>query len=86
MVQDLAEGRIDAVTFTSSSTAHNFVELIGRERFESLGGRCCLASIGPITSGTIREYGARPSVEAEEFTIRGLVAALQEYFQGKQVT
>ena len=77
---DLDAGRIQAVTFTSSSTAQGFHDLVGAERFAALPGRCCLASIGPITSRTIRALGAEPTIEAEHFTLDGLVERLVQYF------
>ncbi|MFC1601567.1 uroporphyrinogen-III C-methyltransferase [Candidatus Sumerlaeota bacterium] len=80
VVAQLREGRIDAVTFSSSSTARNFAELVGHERFVELAATCCLASIGPITSKTIRELGAEPTVEAQQHTIAGLLESLIERF------
>jgi uroporphyrinogen III methyltransferase/synthase len=42
-----------------------------------------LASIGPITSDTIRTFGLKPTVEANSYTIDGLVnALLAHYAQG----
>jgi uroporphyrinogen-III synthase len=64
------------VTFTSSSTVRNFVELLGgRERLPGMGG-IRLASIGPITSATLREFGLPVHVEAKEYTIAGLTRAI----------
>lgn len=72
--------RPDVVTFTSSSTVKNFVQLLGdssrgRKR-PALLGSVALASIGPVTSSTLRELGLGVDVEAREFTIPGLVAAI----------
>jgi uroporphyrinogen-III synthase len=65
----------DAVTFTSSSTAANFFALL-----ESVGmkldPRIMIASIGPITSATLRGLGHPPHVEARESTVDALVEAL----------
>jgi uroporphyrinogen III methyltransferase/synthase len=62
----------DYVTFTSSSTVRNLVgALDGR-----LGARTRIVSIGPITSGAVREAGLQVDVEAERHDIDGLVAAL----------
>jgi uroporphyrinogen-III synthase len=68
-----------AITFTSSSTVRNFVKLIGEENAHSpmLNG-VKLASIGPVTSATLREAGLRIDVEAKEYTIPGLVEALSK--------
>jgi uroporphyrinogen-III synthase len=62
------------VTFTSSSTARNFVSLLGSSKASMENVR--FASIGPVTSSTLRELGLRVDVEAKEFTIPGLVEAI----------
>jgi uroporphyrinogen-III synthase len=72
--------RPDVVTFTSSSTVKNFVQLLGissrgQERPAALRG-VTLASIGPVTSATLRDLGLGVDVEAQPFTIPGLVAAI----------
>lgn len=71
-VEALNDGTADWVTFTSSSTARNFVELFGK------APPCRSASIGPITSAALRELGIEPAVEASEYHIDGLVAAIVE--------
>ncbi len=71
--------RPDVITFTSSSTVKNFVALLGssgkRKRPASLEGTT-LASIGPVTSATLREFGLGVDAEAKQFTIPGLVKAI----------
>jgi uroporphyrinogen-III synthase len=72
--------RPHVVTFTSSSTVRNFVELLGgRERLPHItklldGVR--LASIGPVTSATLRDFGLPVHVQADEYTIAGLTRAI----------
>ncbi|MGQ9497243.1 MAG: uroporphyrinogen-III C-methyltransferase [Desulfotomaculales bacterium] len=78
----LDRGEIDVVTFTSSSTVHNFVSLVGPGEAAALLAGCVVASIGPITSRTARAYGIRVDVEAERYTIDGLVEAICGYFGG----
>jgi uroporphyrinogen-III synthase len=73
--------RPTAVTFTSSSTARNFLELLREENTKLLNG-ITLASIGPVTSETLEEIGLRVDVEAEEYTIPGLARALAEFRKG----
>ena len=64
------------VTFTSSSTVKNFVELLGhRAKGTSLDG-ILTASIGSVTSSTLRALGFSVDITAKEFTIPGLVAAI----------
>ena len=67
--------RPHVVTFTSSSTVRNFMALLGPTKASIQGVR--LASIGPVTSSTLRELGLRVDLEASEFTIPGLVAAIR---------
>lgn len=68
----------DWVTFTSSSTVKNFLAL-GGGRLLTGGAR--IASIGPVTSATVQQHGYEVAVEAREFTIPGLIAALVEFRQ-----
>lgn len=63
------------VTFTSSSTVRNFAELVGRARAGALPN-VQFASIGPVTSGTLRELQLPVAVEAREFTMGGLIRAI----------
>jgi uroporphyrinogen-III synthase len=77
------ERRPQVITFTSSSTVRNFVQLLGgrgRPPYTSpshavLDGTK-FASIGPVTSATLREFGLPMHVEAEEYTIPGLIRAI----------
>jgi uroporphyrinogen III methyltransferase / synthase len=64
----------DYVTFTSSSTVLFLLEAAGGTDQLADGPR--RASIGPITSGTLREHGLEPHVEAKRHDIDGLVDAL----------
>jgi len=74
--------RPHAITFTSSSTVKNFVKLLGlrnaRAALRKTGASEGVhsASIGPVTSATLREFGLPVDIEAAEYTIPGLVAAI----------
>jgi uroporphyrinogen-III synthase len=71
--------RPQLITFTSSSTVRNFTTLLEgsaqRGNLKQLDG-ILFASIGPITSATLRQLGLRVDIEAEQYTIPGLVAAI----------
>lgn len=95
-----AKRRPHVVTFTSSSTVRNFIDLMnfggakarGQECGRHSGGRgrpphmdlsgIRMASIGPVTSATLRELGLAVDIKAEEFTISGLVAAIAKHLSG----
>lgn len=77
----LEDGRVDAITFTSSSTVRNFYAVFGEETPSLLRG-VAVASIGPVTSETARELGLTVSIEASTSTVPGLVEAIVKYFQG----
>lgn len=79
----LARRELDAVTFTSSSTVTHFVQLMGTTGFSRLMDGVTVASIGPVTSQTIRDFGLPVTVEAAEYTIEGLVSAMAKYFSSR---
>lgn len=69
--------RPHAITFTSSSTVRNFVQLIGkRAAAKCFRDGIRSASIGPVTSGTLREFNLPVNIQAEEYTMHGLVMAI----------
>jgi uroporphyrinogen III methyltransferase/synthase len=78
LAAELLAGRIDAVTFTSSSTVRHFVELVGAEAARC--GKCAAAVIGPVTAGTARELGLPVTIEAQQYTVPGLIEALARHF------
>jgi uroporphyrinogen-III synthase/uroporphyrinogen III methyltransferase/synthase len=70
----LAAG-IDAVTFTSSSSARHLAEAARAAGIDFPFAGVPAVSIGPITSQTLRELGWEPAAEAHPFDIPGLVAS-----------
>jgi uroporphyrinogen-III synthase len=74
--------RPDVITFTSSSTAKSFVDLIGPEiAYSGILDATDLASIGPVTTQTLRELHLPVAIHAKEYTIPGLVDAIIKHFQ-----
>jgi len=67
--------RPHVITFTSSSTVRNFVALLAGKSARTTR----TASIGPVTSATLRELGLPVDMEARQYTIPGLVAAIDRY-------
>jgi uroporphyrinogen III methyltransferase/synthase len=80
LVANLEQGRVDMVTFTSSSTVRHFHQLLPAERREQLMRRLPTASIGPITTETAEGLGFKVAITADEYTIPGLCDALQAFF------
>lgn len=82
--KDVAAGNFDIVTFTSGSTVHSFVEIIGPPRNLGLGSddpvERVVACIGPKTAAAARLQGFRLDVVADEHTARGLVDAIVAFF------
>jgi uroporphyrinogen III methyltransferase/synthase len=72
VAERLRGGRVDWVTVTSSAIARSLVRMFGDSLRQTR-----LASISPITSATLRELGHEPAVEATEYTLAGLVAAIR---------
>jgi uroporphyrinogen III methyltransferase/synthase len=54
------------------------MEMFKDKHIKALLKKVKLASIGPITSQTIKEYGLKPQIEADKFTIEGLVEKIIE--------
>ncbi|MBI4310515.1 MAG: uroporphyrinogen-III synthase, partial [Chloroflexi bacterium] len=77
-IQMLRDGRIDVVTFASSSTVRNLVQLLGGDVTPLQ--KPLIACIGPITAQTARNLGLRVDIQASDYTIPGLVEALKGHF------
>jgi uroporphyrinogen-III synthase len=77
--------RPEIVCFTSSSTVRNFAALLGgRGRPPHMLDGIQFASIGPVTSATLRELGLPVHIEAEEYTIPGLIRATRNWAVAKR--
>ncbi|MDA3915362.1 MAG: uroporphyrinogen-III C-methyltransferase [Deltaproteobacteria bacterium] len=83
LINLLQDNKIDAVTFTSSSTVSNFISLLDSKNTGKLLKNIIIASIGPITSKTARSLDIEPEIEAGEYTIQGLVDSLLAYYESK---
>ncbi|MDO4288960.1 MAG: hydroxymethylbilane synthase [Eubacterium sp.] len=68
----LEAGQVDYITFTSSTTAQFFVEKLGEENLP-LVKRAKTLSIGPVTSDKMRELGLDVDIQAEIYTIDGMI-------------
>lgn len=81
LVEQLKNGEIDVVTFTSSSTVKNFLSLVEKGGGDvELLKKTTIACIGPITAETAKGAGVQVDLEAQEYTIHGLVQALVQHY------
>ncbi|MCW4048118.1 MAG: uroporphyrinogen-III synthase [Candidatus Bathyarchaeota archaeon] len=79
-IDDLKAGKIDAVTFTSASTAINLITLTEKlglvdELRKSLD-QVLVAAIGPKTEGTLTDLGFRVDVVPKIYSIEAMISAL----------
>ncbi|MGQ3683487.1 MAG: uroporphyrinogen-III C-methyltransferase [Candidatus Loosdrechtia sp.] len=78
LADKIKNGEVHIITFTSSSTVRNFIQMVGEKNIASFNGQVRYASIGPITTQTAEELGIRVDIKATEYTIPGLVNAILE--------
>jgi uroporphyrinogen III methyltransferase / synthase len=67
---------IDVITFTSSSTVHNFVAMVGKENLPELLRNSRIACIGPVTGATAEEYDLQNIIQPDSYTAAALVEAI----------
>lgn len=79
LIEALESGEADMVTFTSSSTVTNLLNVL--EDKKELLNKVQLAVIGPVTAETCIKNGLTPTIAAEEYTIDGLMSAIESYYK-----
>ena len=77
----LREKRVDVVTFTSSSTVENFVNMFKRNEVPGILNGTRVACIGPITKDTATKLGIKTDIMPEKYTIPALTEAIGEYYK-----
>jgi uroporphyrinogen III methyltransferase/synthase len=75
------EHKISTVTFTSSSTVHNFVEILGQKEYIALMAGVHVACIGPVTAKTAEEYGMHVDIMPKDYTIPAFVESIVEFYK-----
>lgn len=81
LIAMLEQKAVDLVTFTSSSTATNFRDLLPNDRFKELMAGVGIASIGPVTTETAEKLGFNVTLTADFYTIPGLTHAIRNHFK-----
>jgi uroporphyrinogen III methyltransferase/synthase len=80
LVGQFEGGEIAAVLFTSSSTVTSLCDALGSDVAKVLS-KTTVSCIGPITAKTATDRGLKVDVQAAEYTLTGLLDALETYFQ-----
>lgn len=73
----LEGGKVDFITFTSSSTVRNFVSAIGEDKLDMLSG-AKVVCIGPVTAVTAEDMGIKVASVADVYTIDGMIEKIIE--------
>lgn len=82
--EELAEKKINMVTFTSSSTVTNFLTMVdaaSEAELHELLDNVEIATIGPITSQTVEANGLHVAVQPETYTIADMVNAIVDHYR-----
>lgn len=86
LLDELSLGRVDAVVFTSAVQMHNLYSIAKQagsaaELANNLN-RSIVASIGPVCSRALRDYGVAPAFEANPPKLGPLISGLDEALSG----
>jgi uroporphyrinogen III methyltransferase/synthase len=81
----LERGRIDLVTFTSSSTVRNFLTLLGADAVPLLADSL-IGCIGPITAETAEQAGLSVAIQPKDYTVAAFAQAIVEYYAREPVS
>ena len=68
---------VDSILFYSPSAVQNFLELLGRERLDTLQGRVLMVAIGPTTANALSAAGVQRIARAVDTTTKAVVEALE---------
>ena len=85
---ELESGKVDMITFTSSSTVTHFLAMLdaaSQEELKALLHGVKIAAIGPVTAKTITDNGLSVDVQPGTFTIPELVNAVVHYYEDQGV-
>ena len=82
--EELESGKVDMVTFTSSSTVRNFLSMVDAESnadLKRLMHEVTIAAIGPITAKTVTDNGLTVDIQPESYTISEMVHEIVDYYK-----
>ncbi|MFZ2147419.1 MAG: uroporphyrinogen-III C-methyltransferase [Sedimentisphaerales bacterium] len=80
LIEDINSNRIDWLTFASPSSVNGFFEQINSGLVNSANVK--VASIGPVTSERLQTLGLKVDVTAADYTLDGLLDAIEQTYKG----
>lgn len=84
LIDKLQSGKIDIVTFTSSSTVDHFVDAVRKHGVQKEVEKLTIACIGPVARKTAENHGLVVDIcPAHEYTVNAMIESLIEYLQEK---
>ncbi len=69
----------DYLSFASSSAVTNLANVLGVKKMKALASKSTVASIGPVTTKTLRALGLRIGCQASSYHIEGLTDAIARH-------
>lgn len=81
----LKNKEISVITFTSSSTVRNFLEMFNEGEVMGLIDGTAVACIGPITAKTAEDLGISTDIMPSKYTMPELTEAIVEYFSKRGI-
>ena len=88
-LDDLFEGKIDVVTFTSASTVLNMFEIAKEyaliEKLRESLNKTTVAAIGPVTHHALTELGVHVNVVPRKYTVKAMMKALVKHISSESV-
>ncbi|MBI5746158.1 MAG: uroporphyrinogen-III C-methyltransferase [Nitrospirae bacterium] len=85
-VRELLKNKeISVITFTSSSTVKNFLEMFNKGEVMGLIDGTAVACIGPITAKTAEDLGIRTDIMPSKYTMPELTEAIVTYFSKRGI-
>jgi uroporphyrinogen III methyltransferase / synthase len=81
IIRDLKKKGADAFTFTSMSTVNHFFDVLGDIEAKRLLLQSKVISIGPVTSGILKEKGITNVINSSSYTIDGMIETLLKVFR-----
>lgn len=79
LVEEVNKRDLDVLLFTSSSTAHHFMQIMKKYQLVDKLGSCIVISIGPITTETLENYGLHVTITAKPYTTDSILNHLVHY-------